>query len=434
MAEKHIMTGLSNIEQAFVSAITWDKSDNLKKFGGIVDTQNVSTLSAYLERNRLEHPVSQDVIDSKRNKRTYVVPIDVTRADGSSFKMNLIVDSTGRDLAVMALTIDGKEAPESFKLTEKLNSRLNDNKKALEGAIDARTLDRVLDVKSLDELAEKNAKGEKIVADNPKEALDEVKRKDSSVLYDEKNVNKEEKEEKSEEPEIPEEYKGEIEQACKKAGVELYMLKTAVLVRNPHSLTKSLEGENLSVSGGNVVVLQLREGLEKNKNILVQGDRVDKTGRYDEELSRRIEPSSKFGATVENSEVNVHEELVVEYEFEEGQVVRINLDEEPINSRLTDMDKMNVQEQIKAIRETWQINLEHANSPEEIRSAYENANAAMDVIERQTGVTLDRFQEELQNKQDKITEEMEEDKEDKKSDGYDETIVHYGGHFDGPNR
>ena len=48
MAEKHIMTGLSNIEQAFVSAITWDKSDNLKKFGGIVDTQNVSTLSAYL--------------------------------------------------------------------------------------------------------------------------------------------------------------------------------------------------------------------------------------------------------------------------------------------------------------------------------------------------------------------------------------------------
>mgnify|MGYP004650165851 CR=1 FL=1 len=428
MAEKHIMTGLSNVEQAFVSAITWDKSDNLKKMGGIVDTQNVSTLSAYLERNRAEHPVSQDVIDSKRNKRTYVVPIDVTRADGSSFKMNLIVDSTGRDLAVMALTIDGKEAPESFKLAEKLNNRLQNNKKALESAIDTRTLEKVLDIKSLDELAEKNANGEKIVADNPKEALEEVKRKDSSVLLDENSIDEKkdekadkEKEKTEEEQVIPKEYKGKIEEACEKAGIEPYMLKNAVFVRNPRSLTEPLEGENLTVSGGEVIVLQLRDGIENNKNILVQGDRVDKTGRFDDELSRRLAPNSKFGATVENSEVNVHEELVVEYELEAGQVVRINLDQEPINSRLSDIDKLTVQEQVKAIRKAWQVNLDHANGPDEVRSAYENANTAMNLLEKQTGVTLDPIQAEIETKKDQVTEEMEE-----VSDGYDETIVHYG--------
>ena len=74
MAKGRENTILSPIEQAFVAAITWDKSDNLRKTGGIMDTQNISTLSDYLANHRLEHPVSQDVIDSKQNKRTYVVP------------------------------------------------------------------------------------------------------------------------------------------------------------------------------------------------------------------------------------------------------------------------------------------------------------------------------------------------------------------------
>ena len=199
MAKGRENTILSPIEQAFVAAITWDKSDNLRKTGGIMDTQNISTLSDYLANHRLEHPVSQDVIDSKQNKRTYVVPIDVTRPDGSAFKMNLIIDSTGRDLAVMALTIDGKEAPESFKLAEKLNQKLKANKDVLSKAISPEEVNKILDVKSLDDLAEKNAKGEKIVADNPKEALEEVKKKNSDYQYKELKVEdgeiKEEKEE-----------------------------------------------------------------------------------------------------------------------------------------------------------------------------------------------------------------------------------------------
>ena len=425
MAKGRENTILSPIEQAFVAAITWDKSDNLRKTGGIMDTQNISTLSDYLANHRLEHPVSQDVIDSKQNKRTYVVPIDVTRPDGSAFKMNLIIDSTGRDLAVMALTIDGKEAPESFKLAEKINQKLKANKDVLSKAISPEEVNKILDVKSLDDLAEKNAKGEKIVADNPKEALEEVKKKNSDYQDKELKVEdgeiKEEKEESEEQ--IPEEYKGKIDEACEKAGIKRSMLKNVMFVRNPKSLTNSIEGENLSETGGEVVVLQLKDGIEKNKNVLVQDNRVDKTGRYDDELSRRMDSDSKFGATVENAEADKDQELVVTYLFEDGEMVKVNLDEEPINSRMSDLEKLTVQEKVETIKDMLEVNIQHASTSEEVENAYENANSAMDYLEKETGVVLDPIQNKIEEEKNK-TEDIEE--EQQKDDGYGDTIEHYG--------
>ena len=426
MAKGRENTILSPIEQAFVAAITWDKSDNLRKTGGIMDTQNISTLSDYLSNHRLEHPVSQDVIDSKQNKRTYVVPIDVTRPDGSAFKMNLIIDSTGRDLAVMALTIDGKEAPESFKLAEKLNQKLKANKDVLSKAISPEEVNKILDVKSLDDLAEKNAKGEKIVADNPKEALEEVKKKNSDFKDKELEVEdgeiKEEKEESEEQ--IPEEYKGKIDEACEKAGIKRSMLKNVMFVRNPKSLTNSIEGENLSETGGEVIVLQLKDGIEKNKNVLVQDNRVDKTGRYDDELSRRMDSDSKFGATVENAEADKDQELVVTYSFEDGEMVKVNLDEEPINSRMSDLEKLTVQEKVETIKDMLEVNIQHASTPEEVENAYENADSAMDYLEKETGVVLDPIQNKMQEEEKNKTEDIEE--EQQKDDGYGDTIEHYG--------
>lgn len=426
MAKGRENTILSPIEQAFVAAITWDKSDNLRKTGGIMDTQNISTLSDYLSNHRLEHPVSQDVIDSKQNKRTYVVPIDVTRPDGSAFKMNLIIDSTGRDLAVMALTIDGKEAPESFKLAEKLNQKLKANKDVLSKAISPEEVNKILDVKSLDDLAEKNAKGEKIVADNPKEALEEVKKKNSDFKDKELEVEDGEIKEKKDESEeqIPEEYKGKIDEACEKAGIKRSMLKNVMLVRNPKSLTNSIEGENLSETGGEVIVLQLKDGIEKNKNVLVQDNRVDKTGRYDDELSRRMDSDSKFGATVENAEADKDQELVVTYSFEDGEMVKVNLDEEPINSRMSDLEKLTVQEKVETIKDMLEVNIQHASTPEEVENAYENANSAMDYLEKETGVVLDPIQNKMQEEEKNKTEDIEE--EQQKDDGYGDTIEHYG--------
>lgn len=419
MAEKRTNTILSPVEQAFVAAITWDKSNNLKKYGGIIDTQNISTLSDYLSNNRLEHPVSQDVIDSNYNKRTYVVPIDVTRSDGSAFKMNLVVDKTGKDLALIALTIDGKEAPESFKLADRLTEKLNMNKEVLGKVINEGDINKALNVETLDELAEKNAKGEKIVADNPKEALEELKEKNSDIKVEDLS---EEQQEQEEETEIPEEYKGKIDEACEKAGIKRSMLKNVMFVRNPKSITNSIEDENLKENGEEIIVLQLRGGVEKNKNILVQGDRVDRTGRYDEELTRRIDSGSKFGATVEEAETE--EDLFVEYELGDGEVIRINLDEEPINSRLSDLEKLSIQERVEQIRDEWIININHATNKEEAAIAYENANNAMTALEQETGIILDPIQEGIEQEQTEVEISMEQD------DGYGNYIDHYGRNHD----
>lgn len=432
MAEKNTNTALGLIEQSFVAALAWDKSNNLKKYGGIMDTKNICTLSDYLSNNRLDHPVSQDVIDSNYNKRTYVIPIDVTRGDGSAFKMNLVVDKTGKDLAVIALTIDGKEAPESFSLADDLKEKLNSNKEVLGKVINGEDIDRALDVKSLDDLAEKNAKGEKIVADDPKEALEELKEKNSDIKVEEEELTKEgEEEEKEESEEIPAEYKGKIDEACEKAGIKRSMLKNVMFVRNPRSITNSIEDESLKENGEEIVVLQLKGGVEKSKNILVQGDKVDKTGRYDEELTRRMDSSSKFGATVEDAEVE-SEELVIEYEMADGDVVVINLDEEPINSRLSDLEKLESMEKLQAIREMWISNIKTARTSEEAASAYENAIAAMSTLERETGITLDPIQYQMDLEQEDAEEYMEEQELDgeEKDDGYGDYIDHYGRNFE----
>lgn len=427
MAEKNTNTALGLIEQSFIAALAWDKSNNLRNYGGIIDTKNICTLSDYLSNNRLEHPVSQDVIDSHYNKRTYVIPIDVTRGDGSSFKMNLVVDKTGKDLAAIALTIDGKEAPESFRLADDLQEKLKANKDVLGKVINQGEIDRVLDVKTLDELAEKNAKGEKIVADNPKEALEELKEKNSDIQVEEEELSKEDEEkEEDKNDEIPAEYKGKIDEACEKAGIKRSMLKNVMFVRNPKSITNSIEDESLKENGEEIVVLQLKGGVEKSKNILVQGDKVDKTGRYDEELTRRMDSSSKFGATVENAEVETNE-LFIEYEMADGDVVQINLDEEPINSRLSDLEKLDTTEKLKAIREEWISNIKSAKDSEEVASAYENAIMAMAALERETGIELEPIQFEMDMEQEDAEEYMEEKEEqEEKDDGYGGYIDHYG--------
>ena len=201
------------------------------------------------------------------------------------------------------------------------------------------------------------------------------------------------------------------------------MLKNVMFVRNPKSLTNSIEGENLSETGGEVVVLQLKDGIEKNKNVLVQDNRVDKTGRYDDELSRRMDSDSKFGATVENAEADKDQELVVTYLFEDGEMVKVNLDEEPINSRMSDLEKLTVQEKVETIKDMLEVNIQHASTSEEVENAYENANSAMDYLEKETGVVLDPIQNKIEEEKNK-TEDIEE--EQQKDDGYGDTIEHYG--------
>ena len=126
------------------------------------------------------------------------------------------------------------------------------------------------------------------------------------------------------------------------------------------------------------------------------------------------------------------EELVIEYEMADGDVVVINLDEEPINSRLSDLEKLESMEKLQAIREMWISNIKTARTSEEAASAYENAIAAMSTLERETGITLDPIQYQMDLEQEDAEEYMEEQELDgeEKDDGYGDYIDHYGRNFE----
>ena len=136
-----------------------------------------------------------------------------------------------------------------------------------------------------------------------------------------------------------------------------------------------------------------------------------------------MDSDSKFGATVENAEADKDQELVVTYLFEDGEMVKVNLDEEPINSRMSDLEKLTVQEKVETIKDMLEVNIQHASTSEEVENAYENANSAMDYLEKETGVVLDPIQNKIEEEKNK-TEDIEE--EQQKDDGYGDTIEHYG--------
>ena len=94
---------------------------------------------------------------------------------------------------------------------------------------------------------------------------------------------------------------------------------------------------------------------------------------------------------------------------------------------MSDLEKLTVQEKVETIKDMLEVNIQHASTPEEIENAYENADSAMDYLEKETGVVLDPIQNKMQEEgNDKTEDKEEEEQQEEKDNGYGDSLKHYG--------
>lgn len=111
-----VFTSLSFIERAWISANVYDKSTELAKRGGIIDTKNIRTVSDWALANGDAFGISKEQANDDRLKNKYVVPIDITVPSYGTFHMEIVVDSKYRDAAVLDKTQGS--AKDSFRIAK----------------------------------------------------------------------------------------------------------------------------------------------------------------------------------------------------------------------------------------------------------------------------------------------------------------------------
>ncbi len=434
---------LSYIEKCFVSTLVKERSNMLDRTNGIVgpdEVKEIQTLGWYLKKNNFDlaakHRVDKDTLESDQMYRTYVIPVTIPGVgpDGQDMHINLIVDPKGHDIGFVNTNADFKEIDGEFHLAKELKEKQNEILKILSSPENARVLGEnagsAIEIKGIRDVAERIAKSEKIVPDSPKEAIEKINEKNhKDVEYDEKSKTvgeggKEAEEAEKESESMPQAMKSKIDDACEKAGLPNGRLtgqvKRAYVVQNPKSLTDALEGESLSPTGGEVIVLQISGPGGNMKNILVQGSKVDSTGKHDNELNRRFGDDVKNGITVRDAKPEADQELILTYDIGDGQTQQLNFDQVPIGDALSDLERLELSKQFEVMIKQYQERMQNVATPEEKIAVCDEAISAFGGMEKEFGneQLMNQVQDDFQAKKEDLEEERDEVQEEQESDGH----------------
>lgn len=129
------ISSLSILEQAWVAANVYDKSNEVAKFGGIIDTENIRTMSDWIkDPKNMGFGIDMEKAADERLMNKYVIPITVTLPGSSeSLSLEVVVDSKYRDVAVISKDEEGAE--KSFRLSDRIKKSINGKAELLKGQL-----------------------------------------------------------------------------------------------------------------------------------------------------------------------------------------------------------------------------------------------------------------------------------------------------------
>lgn len=128
---------LSRVEKALIAANVYDKSSEIAKFGGIVDTSKIITAKEWVSNpaNRAAFGIDSDYQESDNLNRIYMIPFEVTKPGTSeTMKLTLVVDSHCRDCAILGLD-ERNGAKGEFRIADRVKDKIGKNANMLQGEI-----------------------------------------------------------------------------------------------------------------------------------------------------------------------------------------------------------------------------------------------------------------------------------------------------------
>lgn len=366
MEEGRAITDLNPVERAWSFAIIDSNSNYFSKFGKVSNMDQVRTLYKYYQEQPARDGKFRD-LDSLNNdklRKFYVISIEDTKGFSENGKIDLIVDSTGHDIAITYVGKDGMKLEISPKI-------LKNNAELIKGLILDTNIESELDAakilapKNIDELVKEINKNDTVAMRSVEDAENRVKQYDNDesrvkvakLSPKGKTADLEEREEIDTElkdnSDVPEEMYGDIRKICLENDLDPDDLKQTITVQNPEAVIDQIDNSktNIKENGGEVTILRFKNkevNSEADKIFMIQGgELLKKDERNDEKISDIMEKNKSNNVKIQDFEdTRLYdykielEKIKSEHEAEKAQIEE-NVSNLEITDSFTEEDRKN---------------------------------------------------------------------------------------------
>ena len=409
--EEKFNTILSPMEQAWTFAKVDMNSNYFKEFKGLSNMNRVRTLYDYYKgKDFRECEIKDgDLKDSDKTKNYFVITMDDPTGRSANGTIDLIVDSTGHDVAITYVGDDGVK----FEISPDIIKNNAEMLKNLELGINMNPSDvaKMMAPKDMDALIKEIEKHDTVAmrsSDDAKVRVDEYDReKATNVTIDAKEKGREEKEveidtELKENSDIPQEMYSDIHKICMENDLNPKDLKQSLTIVDPGELIGQIDNSitDIRENGGEVTVLRFKNkeaGAGADRIFMVQGGQLLRADeKNDQKMSELMEEHKGNGVKVEDFEDTRIEELEVrlkalqeEYQAKKDQIEQNYHDVELTDTFTAEKRDLACEESINNLKATYKGEVEAICNEymppktQEIQNVEDNVKASMESGEQE---------------------------------------------------
>ena len=245
--------------RAWDTAKTYNSSNILKHFDGIIHTESIETLGNFTKKRGIEtRGIDSDAkVDDRLLKYTLkrITPTRNLEEVENPQEMYLITDEHGRDIGTYEITEHGpvfRLSPKIQEYNEKIIATFPEEQQEI--------LRARYKTENLEELTAKLAKGESIALASKEQARDDVEKEyEKRGLSQPDGISNQDPEEEKEINEIPSDMRGQVLEQCKEKGISI---KAVLVVDCPDCLTEEIDNDKVGIKkgAGPVILIQARSG------------------------------------------------------------------------------------------------------------------------------------------------------------------------------
>ena len=323
-----VNTGLTGFDKAMGIAKAGMNSNWFNKLGQNSDMDHIQTLDEYYRKSleREGKAFDTDKADDDKLKQYLVITVlDPNHEFSEDGQVDIIIDSTGHDVAISFLGPDGQKLELSDKIAEN-NEQMLEGVLISSGNMSVDDLKKFMKIDSLDKLVTEIETNDSVEYVSERDAAERVNKKNPDLGAREKDPKEKEEGEKegelsAEEIEakakemkgIPEEELSIIVKVCKENGLDPSKLKQALTFEDPNVLLQDMDNTrtDLNPYNGEVLALRFRDdgASGKDKVILIQNNQQLKyDSGNDQSLSEMMEKNKGNNITIAHNYNDGHED------------------------------------------------------------------------------------------------------------------------------
>lgn len=245
--------------RAWDAAKTYNSSNIINHFNGIVHTESIETLGNFtkkrgIETRGIDSDTKADDLLLKYTVKRFTPERNLEEVENPQ-EIYLITDEHGRDIGTYEITESGPVFRLSPKIQEYNEKIIATFPEAQQEILRAR-----YKTENLEELTAKLAKGESIALASKEQARDDIEQEyEARGLSEPDGTSNQDPEEEKAINEIPSDMRAQVLEQCKEKGISI---KAVLVVDCPDCLTEEIDNDRVGIKkgAGPVILVQARSG------------------------------------------------------------------------------------------------------------------------------------------------------------------------------